>query len=87
MQSTSLLQRLKEAFCPPPPEPAPIQQPVEWQGTEKEFFEYLDKRDFLSVPDNAERPRVINYVDGKTNELFAVAVRWPNRYYYYLIET
>lgn len=87
MQKTSLLKRLMAAFNPPPPKPLPILQPVEWQGTEQEFFDYLDKRDFLSVPDNAERPRVINYVDGNTNELFAIAVRWPNRYYYYLIET
>lgn len=87
MHKTSLLQRLMDAFNPPPPKPVPIPQPVAWQGTEKEFFDYLDKREFLAVPDDAEQPRTFLYVDGKTQETFAMAVRWPNRYYYYLIET
>ncbi|QXO09539.1 hypothetical protein pEaSNUABM11_00115 [Erwinia phage pEa_SNUABM_11] len=87
MQKTSLWQRLMDAFNPPPPKAIPIPQPVLWQGTEQEFFNYLDTREFISVPDDAEKPRTILYVDGKTHENFAMAVRWPNRYYYYLIET
>jgi hypothetical protein len=85
MQTTSLWKRLRDAFNPPVALPPPLPALVQWTGSEKEFFEYLDKREFISIPDDTESPRTFMYVDGKTSETFAIAVRWPNRYYYYLL--
>jgi len=88
MQKTSLWQRLHSAFFPPvalPPPPPPALTP--WKQPEEEFFQYLNDRNFKTSTDDTVKGRVVMYYDGDTGELFAIAVRWPNRYYYYTIES
>lgn len=91
MQKTSLWQRLHAAFFPPETIPVKPQAIVlkQWKQTEDEFFAYLSDRNFIAsieVDGEPNKQRAVLYTDGDTGEVFAMAVRWPNRYYYYTFE-
>lgn len=84
MQPTGLARRLWDAFFP---QKTPKKQTLLrcFQGTEDEFFEYLNSRGFEArIPLDEDKPRPTVYVDPNTGEAFAMCVRWPNRNHYYL---
>lgn len=83
MQTTGLAKRLWEAFFPPTPPKRKVSL-RRWQGTEDEFFDYLNRKGFdAKVAPEDNNPYVTIYTSKETGEVIGTHVRWPGRNHYY----